>query len=56
VLLQLRLADEHNLEGGLAGRGKVRKQRQLLKGLAGQVLRLIDDERHIPALVEFVPE
>jgi len=56
VVLQLRLADEHNLEGGLAGRCKVCKQRQLLKGLAGQVLRLIDDERHIPALVELVPE
>jgi hypothetical protein len=53
---QRRLADQHNLEGGLPGGDQMRQQRQLLEGLAGQVLRLIDDEHHLPALVDLVPE
>jgi hypothetical protein len=56
VLPQLRLADQHNLQEGLPRGDQVRKQRQLLEGLDGQVLRLIDDERHRPALVGLVPE
>jgi hypothetical protein len=56
VLLERRLADQHNLEGELPGGWQVGKLPHLLEGLQGQVLRLIDDERHIPARVELVPE
>ena len=55
MLLQLRLADQHNLEGGsLEGVGS--QATATVQGSRGAVLRLIDDERHIPALVELVPE
>ena len=53
---QRRLADQHQVEEGLRGGGQVREHQQLLEGLAGQVLRLIDDERHHPALVGLIPE
>ena len=55
MLLERRLADQHNLEGS-SGRGQVRQLPQLLEGLEGQVLRLINDERHITAHMGLVPE
>jgi hypothetical protein len=56
VLQQRRLADQHNLEGRLPRGAQIRQQWQLLEGFAGQVLRLIDDERYIPPLMDLVPE
>jgi hypothetical protein len=56
VLLERWLADQHNLEGALLGGWQVRQLPHLLQGLEGQVLRLINDERHIPAGAGLVPE
>ena len=56
VLQQRRLPDQPNLEEGLLGGRQGHQQRQLPKGLQGQVLRLIDEERHRAPLVGLVPE
>jgi hypothetical protein len=56
VLPQRRLADEHQLQGVLPGRRQGRQPQHLLEGLAAQVLRLINDERHIAALAALLAE
>ena len=49
MVLKCWLADQHNLEWERAGCKRVCQLPHLLEGLEGQVLRLINDESHIPA-------
>ena len=56
VLLEGRLADQHQLQRERAGRGRVRQLPHLLEGFEGQVLRLVDNECHIPTQVRLVEE
>ena len=56
VLQQCWLTDQPNLEERLLGGGQGHQQRQLLEGLQGQILGLIDEEYHRATLVGLVPE
>jgi hypothetical protein len=56
VLQQCRLTDQPNLEERLLGRGQGRQQRQLLEGLQGQILCLIDEECHWATLLGLFSE
>ena len=56
VVLECWLADQHNLEWERAGCKRVCQLPHLLEGLEGQVLRLINDESHIPAPMRLLHE